>query len=464
MRVVLDNPAGEAADLELQLGREDATVGDLLDALPDGARARGIVLDGRFCHVDLALSEIGLYEGARIHPADGAPAGREAAPAGLELRVIAGFDAGRRLVLAPGGVVIGRDPDCDLVLADESVSRRHLRVAPSRGGLRASVTDLDSVNGTWVGGRRIRQPTDVEPEAIFEAGDVAFTIRPEAPGLPIDSVRQASLAGTIAFNRPPREHALVIEDPLSAPDEPSTTSRPRFSWASAFGPLVLGAVMVIVLKNILFALFMLLSPVLVIGSWLEQRRTAKQTSRGGQREFEQQLETFRRQVGRRQTAELARRRDAFPDLAEISRRAIAPDPRLWERRSEHDDFLRLSAGYGEIPFRPALAAHSGLAQAAEVVLAEHGWLQLAPVAVDLDAGGVVGIVGDREQALALARALVCQAAVLHGPADLMVAVFTEQPARQDWDWVKWLPHARDAAGASGRLLAVGPAAGTAPAS
>ena len=67
MRVVLDNPAGEEADLELRLGREDATVGDLLDALRDGADARGIVIDGRFCHVDLALSEIGLYEGARIH-------------------------------------------------------------------------------------------------------------------------------------------------------------------------------------------------------------------------------------------------------------------------------------------------------------------------------------------------------------------------------------------------------------
>ena len=83
MRVVLDNHAGGPEDLELRLGREDATVGDLLDALPDAAQARGIVVDGRFCHVDLALTEIGLYEGARIHPAD-------RAPEALELR------AGRR--------------------------------------------------------------------------------------------------------------------------------------------------------------------------------------------------------------------------------------------------------------------------------------------------------------------------------------------------------------------------------
>ena len=85
MRVVLDNHAGAPEDLELRLGREDATVGDLLDALPDAAQARGIVVDGRFCHVDLALTEIGLYEGARIQPADGAPEALDLMPTVLEL-------------------------------------------------------------------------------------------------------------------------------------------------------------------------------------------------------------------------------------------------------------------------------------------------------------------------------------------------------------------------------------------
>ena len=211
MRVVLDNGADAPEDLELRLGREDATVGDLLDALPGAAQARGIVLDGRFCHVDLALSEIGLYEGARIHPATGAPERSEPTPTVLELRVIAGFDAGQSVPLTAAGVVVGRDADCDLTLTDEGVSRRHLRVQPSPGGLRVTVTDLESVNGTWVEGKRIRQPTDVEPEAVFEAGDVAFIIAPRIPGLPVDPVRQANLAGTIPFNRPPRNRAPAGE-------------------------------------------------------------------------------------------------------------------------------------------------------------------------------------------------------------------------------------------------------------
>jgi S-DNA-T family DNA segregation ATPase FtsK/SpoIIIE len=459
MRVVLDNHAGAPEDLELRLGREDATVGDLLDALPDAAQSRGIVVDGRFCHVDLALTEIGLYEGARIQPADRAPEAHESAATVLELRVIAGFDAGRSVPLTSGGVVVGRDGDCDVTLTDEGVSRRHLRVQPSPGGLRATVTDLESVNGTWVEGKRIRRPTDVETDAVFEAGDVAFIVAPRVAGLPVDPVRQANLAGTIPFNRPPRNRPLLADAALSAPEELKEASRPRFSFASAFGPLILGVVMVLVLKNILFALFCLLSPVMVIGSWLEQRRQATRSSRGDRRDYDDKMRAFKRDVAVRQEEELTRRRDGFPDLAEIARRAIAPDPRLWERRPFDDDFLALSAGYGEVPFRPRLAERHTPGAEAEVVLAEHGWLELAPVQVPLAKGGVVGIVGERGQALSVARALVCQAAVLHGPADLTIAVLTEPEGREDWDWVKWLPHARDAGGAAGRQLAVGTTAG-----
>ncbi len=461
MRVVLDNPAAGAEDLELRLGREDATVGDLLDVLTDSGSTHGIVVDGRFCHADLALSEIGLYEGAHILPADAVPARREPPETALELCVIAGFDAGKRLPLPPRGVVVGRDPDCDLVLGDDGVSRRHLQVQPSPGGLRATITDLESVNGTWVEGTRIGQPTEVEPKTVFEAGDVAFTISSPVAALPLDPLREANLAGTIPFNRPPRVRSQTHEQPVTVPNEPGEASRPRFSVASAVGPLVLGAVMVVVLHNIIYALFMLLSPVLVVGSWLEQRRHARRSSRGGQREYAQKLAEFGAELEQRQADELARRREAFPDLAEIDRRATAPDPRLWERRPDHDDFLELTAGLGDVPFSPALSDRRPPPKEAEAVLAEYRSLQLAPVPVELANGGVVGIVGEREQALALARGLLCQAAVLHGPADVAIAVFTERQTGEDWDWVKWLPHARDGGGGSGRQLAIGPSAGAA---
>src|SRR3984885_462009 len=325
MRVVVADGDGVAADVELRVADEDATVGDLLDALsgPDGT-ATGLVLDGRFCHADLALAEIGIYEGARLRAADGPPSEHPAARHGLELRVLAGLDAGRRIPLGGDPVTVGRDEDCDLPLGDEGVSRRHVRVAPSSGGLGAVVSDLGSSNGTWVEGKRIEGDTEISPGEVFEAGDVALAVARDTPGMAIDPLRQARRDGTIPFNRPPRARAPEPGGPLSAPERPPDPERPRLSVVSAVGPLVLGLVLVIALHNILFALFMLLSPILVVGSWLEKRRFARRTARGQTREQAQQLARFLEQVADRHAVALAQLRAALPDPAEILHRATCP--------------------------------------------------------------------------------------------------------------------------------------------
>ena len=467
MHVVLENPGRGIADVELVLGRTDATVGDLVEALHDGRldelsddrAATGVVLDGRFCHADLALDEIGLHEGARLQLASSAPATVPAPGVLLELRVVAGLDAGQRIRLPPGGAEVGRDDEVTLGMSDIGVSRRHLRVEPSPGGLRATLTDLGSVNGSWVEGRRIREPTEVAPGAVFEAGDVAFTLAPVGEDrLDVDPQRQAGAGGVVPFNRPPRSRVLAPNEPLSPPEQVREQSAQRFSLVSAFAPLILGVVMVVLTKQILFALFCLLSPVMVIGGWFESRRQTKRATRGARRDHAEQLARFTIDVGEHGAATLAHLRSSLPDPAEIIRRATDPSPRLWERRPDHDDFLKLSAGLGDHILRPPLDSRRVPSADAETMLAENERLRMAPILVDLSSGGVVGIVGPRTGALAVARSLVCQAAVLHGPADLQIAVLTEAERSEEWDFAKWLPHARDAAhGVDARLLAGDPA-------
>jgi pSer/pThr/pTyr-binding forkhead associated (FHA) protein len=50
-------------------------------------------------------------------------------------------------------MVIGRLPDCDVVLPDTNVSRRHARIY--RDGTDVVVEDLGSTNGTKVNGVRV---------------------------------------------------------------------------------------------------------------------------------------------------------------------------------------------------------------------------------------------------------------------------------------------------------------------
>src|SRR3954471_11141111 len=68
---------------------------------------------------------------------------------------------------AAARLLIGRSSACQLVLADDTVSRRHaeLRVEDGRWLLR----DLGSSNGTWVNGRRVVE-AEVRPGDLLHLG------------------------------------------------------------------------------------------------------------------------------------------------------------------------------------------------------------------------------------------------------------------------------------------------------
>jgi predicted component of type VI protein secretion system len=61
----------------------------------------------------------------------------------------------RRSALQGDRAVIGRSRDCDVVVSDPNVSRRHAEVRHGEDGW--SVIDLDSTNGVKVNGRRVDQ-------------------------------------------------------------------------------------------------------------------------------------------------------------------------------------------------------------------------------------------------------------------------------------------------------------------
>lgn len=69
-------------------------------------------------------------------------------------------------------VIIGRAPDCDLVLQDRSVSGRHARLTWS--GDRIVVEDLGSANGTWLGDRKVERAV-VRPGEELRFGDEAIS-------------------------------------------------------------------------------------------------------------------------------------------------------------------------------------------------------------------------------------------------------------------------------------------------
>jgi pSer/pThr/pTyr-binding forkhead associated (FHA) protein len=79
----------------------------------------------------------------------------------------------RQFVLDSGQNLLGRDPDATVYIDHPSVSRRHARV--SIDSARAVVEDLKSRNGTFLDGRRIEIPTEIQNGAIIGLGPITLT-------------------------------------------------------------------------------------------------------------------------------------------------------------------------------------------------------------------------------------------------------------------------------------------------
>ena len=73
----------------------------------------------------------------------------------IELRVVAGPDAGLEVSLGLPTVRIGTAPDNDVVLSDRAVSRRHAEIRMTPNGL--LLRDLNSTNGTFINEVRITE-------------------------------------------------------------------------------------------------------------------------------------------------------------------------------------------------------------------------------------------------------------------------------------------------------------------
>jgi FHA domain-containing protein len=75
---------------------------------------------------------------------------------------------GRRVAIGEDPVSIGRLPECDIVLSDPNVSRRHAEVR--RRGNDFVVVDLGSTNGTKVNGAGVRERRLADGDEITVGG------------------------------------------------------------------------------------------------------------------------------------------------------------------------------------------------------------------------------------------------------------------------------------------------------
>jgi DNA segregation ATPase FtsK/SpoIIIE, S-DNA-T family len=321
---------------------------------------------------------------------------------------------------------------------DPSVSRRHLEVSSPALTGGPVVTSLESTNVTLSSGAvlcgSIAAPTTLRLGATI----LSVCIQPEL-------ARVAALgpprSGRRTFHRPPRpisaSSLLAIRVP---PARPEVRHASRLGVTALLAPIAIGGVLAI-LVNPQLALLALTSPVLMLGNWIEDRKRVKRETTTGQRSTEADLAQFAADLATSATTIRIDLDNAFPGVGTLALRAKLPTVELWERRLTHHDcgLLTLGRGSRHLP-HPLADPRNDWLPGSHELLSGHTVADDLPILISLFGGAVVGLSGPRSSTADVARSLLCQAMVLHGPADLDIVIITDSRGFPDWKWAAASPH------------------------
>lgn len=389
------HPGAELAD----------AVRELLD-LPGGTTLRvgGTSLD------DLTVGDPPLVAGAVLlaRPTTSVPAPSiDDGGAPLRLAVTAGRDAGGDLPVRHGTWTVGRSPSSDLVIDDPALSRTHLEVRVGSHGVR--LVDLGTTNATYVDGRLLRPDGQLLPEGaaaalgghrleLRQARARTLPLRPRGDG----SVQVSPLPRPTASDEP-----VVVRFPAAPREE-----RPRrLPWVMVLVPVPVALAMAYFFGPRMLVVA-LLSPLMVLGSWLSDRVGRRADARREHTRWVVETRHARARLVDAIAAESRALHQRHPDPFEVRRAATLPSARLWERRLGTSGRLAVRIGLGDARGR--------------VVVVRPGddrdspALRDVPITLDLDEHPVVALVGTPEETGAHLRWLLGQVLVLHPPGEVEV--------------------------------------------
>ena len=435
---VLPDGRRQAALVRTETGAMVAEVAAALAGLASEAPGSPplLYIDGVPVPADTSVSESGLVHGALVGL--GVAVVDEPLPAvGLEVAVVGGPAAGAAVVAAPGRTItVGRAMASALPVADPEVSRTHATLAVTDDGSQALLEDNGSRNGITWAGYRLEAAATMVPGDVAQVGESVISLRPAAAPAPV--LEPGKEAGTVRYNRPPRITPPVTVQELVVPAKPEQPNNRRFPVAAILFPLALGAVLLVFMGPNPYLFFIALSPFMMLFNIIGDRRGGRADYRKKKAEYDQAMSTLDDRMAEAVATDEKGSRIAHPDSGALVSIACGPTGRLWERRVQDPDFLHLRVGLADRPAAVRVRHEGGRSSAQDDRPAPVS--RLVPVTIDVPDVGVLGVAGPRPTALGAARAMVAQAATLHGPRDLRLVVITGAEEAPEWEWTTWLPH------------------------
>lgn len=362
-----------------------------------------------------------------------------------------------------GHVTIGRNPDMNIRLRSSKVTGASHAVIEQVGDVLV-ITD-NSTNGTYVNGERIKERTLHRGDIILIAGyklifnNGVLSFRNVGNDLTLNIPEEPAERGYPFFQVSPRLGKELPSGEIEIQAPPNAGAKPEIRWLSVLLPpvamiTVMGAVAYIMnsVASLMYTAPMtLISLAVSIVNYLGQRKKHRNTEAARRDKYDAHLEEIRASLSEKQNSCRTILNAVHPDLTQCLGIVRERQRRMWERRPSEKDFMSLRLGTGDIPFGVTVKIQkAGITLDDDSLAAEPAKIQRryktvagAPVCVELREYPAVGIVGDRPDALAVAKNLIVQAATHHSYEELKIVTLFGREEAAEWMWMRWLPHSWD---------------------
>ena len=182
-----------------------------------------------------------------------------------------------------------------------------------------------------------------------------------------------------------------------------------------------------------------------------EKRSQKAKEDREKREYFNYLNSIQNEIDLEITEQEKIIRENNPSLDECIARINSEKMTLWERSPRHDDFLDVMIGSGCLPAsielsyqkRSVTEKATDCSERLMKLVELEKILKDVPITISFLKSRIVGLIGDRNNVIKTAKALLLELTALHNYSDLKIIFIFSEKERDIWNFVKWIPHTWD---------------------
>ncbi|WP_110112138.1 type VII secretion protein EssC [Bacillus sp. CGMCC 1.16541] len=241
---------------------------------------------------------------------------------------------------------------------------------------------------------------------------------------------------------------------LSFPSQDSDDNN-RSLWLTILPPLVMLLVMGTIAIIQPRGLFMIISVMMFTTTmfvstvqYFKDKKQRKIRSERRNRIYTKYLETKREELHEVCESQRTILHYHFPTFERMKYLTEIISDRIWERTIEHQDFLEVRLGTGNVPASYTIAMNNSdmsnremddLLEQSQHMEKVYREVTNAPVTAHL-AHGSIGLIGKSSTVKNELHQLVGQLAFSHSYHDVRFVLIFDETEYEQWEWMKWLPH------------------------